>query len=173
MPIQKMTIFLCIITNNIIDFGNEYDMPGCVLTNIGKKIGTKRGPKHKITYYQTKQDIQVSKVHSWIVKLVFYLNQLDSSIFVTAVKTQGTIQRPKRAKICPKEGPKYKISYFEAKTGCQSVQNSQLGCKTGFLLKRGNHKHIFDHSYTLGTHKGQKRAKIRPKKGSKAQNCLL
>ena len=54
MLIQKMTIFLCIITNNIVDFGNEYDMPKCVITNIGGKIGTKRGPIHKITYYQAK-----------------------------------------------------------------------------------------------------------------------
>jgi len=30
-------------------------------------------------------------------------------------KTLGAIQRPKRAKIGPKEGPKYKISYCEAK----------------------------------------------------------
>ena len=55
------------------------------------------------------------KVHSWIIKLVFYLNQLVRSIFLTAVKTLGAIQRPKRAKIGPKEGPKYKISYCEAK----------------------------------------------------------
>jgi len=35
-----------------------------------------------------------------------------------------------------------------------------LGCKTGLILKRGNHKHIFYYSYALRDYKGQKRARV-------------
>ena len=52
----------------------------------GAKIGTKRGQKHKITYYESKWDFKMPKMLSWLVKLFFYLNKLAISIFSTAVR---------------------------------------------------------------------------------------
>ena len=76
---------------------------------------SKKGPlnvqKHKIAHYEAQLHFKVSKIHSWVVKLVFYLHKSYRSIFLTAV-TLGAIQRPKRAKIGLKEGPKYKIVYI-------------------------------------------------------------
>ena len=44
------------------------------------KIGPKGGPKHKIAYYEAKWDFKVPKMHSWVVKLVFYLKESARSI---------------------------------------------------------------------------------------------
>ena len=41
-----------------------------------QRIGSKKGPKHKIAYYEAKWDFQVPKIDSWLVKVVFYLNKL-------------------------------------------------------------------------------------------------
>ena len=53
---------------------------------MGHKLGPKGGPKHKIAYYEAKWDFKVPKMHSWVVKLVFYLNKSARSIFSTTVR---------------------------------------------------------------------------------------
>ena len=50
-----------------------------------QKIGQKGGPKHKISFYEAKWDFKVPKVLSWVVKLVYYLNESARSIFSTTV----------------------------------------------------------------------------------------
>ena len=51
-----------------------------------QKIGPNGGPKHKIAYYGGKMNVKVPKMHSWVVKLVFYLNKSARSIFFTIVR---------------------------------------------------------------------------------------
>ena len=40
---------------------------------------------NKITYCEAKQDFKVSKIHSWDVKLVFYLKEATRYIFLTVI----------------------------------------------------------------------------------------
>ena len=54
-------------------------------------------------------------MHSWVVKMVFYLNKLARSIFLTADRLSKQLKGQKIAKIGQKEGQKYKIAYREAK----------------------------------------------------------
>ena len=58
---------------------------------------------------------KVPKMHSWVVRLVLYLNKLARSIFSITVKFLGAYKGHERAKISPKKGPKHKIAYYEAK----------------------------------------------------------
>ena len=69
---------------------------GLQIGQNGAKIGSRRGPKHKITYYEAKWDFKVPKMHSWVVKLVFYLNKLARSIFSIPVSLQGPYSGLKR-----------------------------------------------------------------------------
>ena len=61
---------------------------GLKIGQNGAKIGTNRGQKRKITYYEGKWDFEVPKMHSSVVKLFFYLNKLARSIFSTAVDSR-------------------------------------------------------------------------------------
>ena len=99
--------------------------------------------------------------------------ELRKSIFLTAVRIQGPLQRPKKSKNRAKRGSKIQNHILSCQTGSGSVQNSYFGCKSGLLPKRGTQKDISDCKQTLGAQKGQKRAKNRPKKGQKNKNCFL
>ena len=95
--------------------------------------------------------------------------ELRKSIFLTAVRIQGPLQRPKKSKNRAKRGSKIQNHILSCQTGSGSVQNSYFGCKSGLLPKRGTQKDISDCKQTLGAQKGQKRAKNRPKKGQKTK----
>ena len=55
-------------------------------TKKEQKIGPLNSQKHKIAHYEAKWYFKVRKMHSWLVKLVFYLNKSARSIFLTAVR---------------------------------------------------------------------------------------
>ena len=95
--------------------------------------------------------------------------ELRKSIFLTAVRIQGPLQRPKKSKNRAKRGSKIQNHILSCQTGSGSVQNSYFGCKNGFLPKRGTQKDISDCKQTLGAQKGQKRAKNRPKRVKKTK----
>ena len=71
---------------------------GLQIGQNGAKIGTKRGQKHKITYYEAKWNFKVLKMHSWVVKLFFYLNKSARSIFLTEISLQGPFKGQKEQK---------------------------------------------------------------------------
>ena len=50
------------------------------------KNKSKRGSKHRIAYYEAKWDLKEPKMHSLLVKLVFYLNKSARIIFLTAIR---------------------------------------------------------------------------------------
>ena len=58
----------------------------------------KRGPKHKLTYYEAKWDFKVPKMHSWLIKLFFYLNMSTRSIFLTTVRLKEANKDQKEQK---------------------------------------------------------------------------
>ena len=75
-----------------------------------QKLGQKKGQKHKIAYYEAKLDFKVPKMHSWLVKLIFYLTKSARSILKGLKRT-----KKRRAKNRPNKGPKHKIAHYEAK----------------------------------------------------------
>ena len=85
-------------------------------------------------------------MHSWLVKLVFYLTKSARSIFLIAVRLLEAIQKgQKRAEIGPQGDPKYKIPYYEAKQDFKVPKIHSSYCsKTCLLPKSVNQKHPFD-----------------------------
>ena len=75
---NSFNLTICKNLTVIEEFGNEYQYfrlcfnqflalrwyGGLLIGQNRTKIGSKRGPKHKITYYEAKWDFKVSKMHS-------------------------------------------------------------------------------------------------------------
>ena len=144
------------------------------LTAVPKraKIGQKGGQKYKITYCHAKRDLEVSKIHILDVKVVCYLKEAPRRIFLTANRLQGLTKAIEEQKIGQK-GSKHKNCFLRSQMGFQSVQNAQLGSKTGFQSKQVSQKHIFDSRQTLGAIQRPKNSKIGPRGGSKIKNCIF
>ena len=128
------------------------------------------GPYSASLYTTIGLGFKVSKMHSWVVKLVFYLKWLARSIYLTAVRLQGFIERP--TKIYQIGGPKYKIAYCEAK---RDFKMSTIYCwdvKLVFYLKEAIRGIILTAVQLQGVKRAGKEQK-QAKKGSKTKNCLL
>ena len=95
-----------------------------------------------------------SKVLSWVVELVCYINELTRSIFLMTVRIDGP-QKTKKAKIGPKGDPNHKIAYYEAKWDLKVPKI---------------HSWLLEHRSAIEAYKGQNGARNRPKRGYKTQN---